>query len=95
MAEKMILQFPVQPAKRAEFTQMITGALPDTRAYAGCLAAKLWLPENSDSGVWVYEEWETRDHQAAYFNWRVETGLMDAIGPMLAGEPQVVWLKEP
>jgi quinol monooxygenase YgiN len=94
MAEKMILTFPVQPALRGQFADALTAALPDTRAFKGNLRAEMWLPENSDGAVWVYEEWEARDHQAAYFQWRVDTGLLDAIGPMLAGAPEVIWLSE-
>lgn len=95
MSEKMILRFPVQPAKRAEFVAMMTGALEETRAYDGCLAAQQYMPSNSEGDVWVWEEWESKDHQAKYFNWRIETGMVDAIGPMMAGEPEIIWLAEP
>ena len=94
MAEKMILRFPVQPAKRDEFIKMLIGVLPDTLAYEGCLSAVTYTPENSDGDVWVLEEWETRANQAAYFAWRVETGLVDAIGPFMAGAPETIWLTE-
>ena len=33
-------------------------------------------------------------HQEAYFNWRIETGFMDALAPFLSGEPRIAWLKE-
>lgn len=94
MAEKMILVFPVQPEKREEFATMLSQSLVDTRKYTGCLAAQCWLPENDDNAVWVYEEWETREDQTAYMKWRVETGMMEAIGPMLAGAPKTIWIDE-
>ena len=94
MAEKMILEIPVLSEKRDEFIALVNSVLPDTRAYDGCLRVDVWTPEDDDGILWLYEEWESREHQAAYFNWRIETGLMDAIGPFLNGEPRIAWLKE-
>ncbi|MCO4747937.1 MAG: antibiotic biosynthesis monooxygenase [Proteobacteria bacterium] len=92
MAETMILTIPVKPEKRDEFAQMMGGVLPDTRAYEGCLGVDLWLPEDNDSNVLFFERWATRANQEAYFAWRIETGLMDALAPFLAGEPVVTWM---
>jgi quinol monooxygenase YgiN len=94
MAEKMILEIPVHAEKREEFIGVLNQALTETRAYEGCLTATVWTPEDDDGKVWVYEEWETRDNQAAYFNWRIESGMMDALAPFLDGEPRVIWLIE-
>lgn len=95
MAEKMILQLPLQPDKRAGFVAMMNQSLAQTRAYDGCISAVVWVPENSDSLVWVYEEWESRQHQRAYFKWRAETGMMEKLGPLMAGKPEIIWLQEP
>jgi quinol monooxygenase YgiN len=92
MAEQMILTFPVIPEKRDEFIQMLIGALPDTRAYDGCNRADLYTSEGDDSSVNVFEDWDSRAQQQSYFDWRVQTGLLDAIGPMLQGQPTVTWL---
>ena len=94
MAEKMILEFPTQPEKRAEFVEMCQGILPETRAYDGNQSTLLWIPEDNDSIVWIYEEWETRAHQETYFAWRVETGLVDSVSAFLLGPPRVIWLTE-
>ncbi len=92
MAETVILKFPIKPERRLEFVEVLRGVLPDTRAYAGFVSIEVWLPEDSDSDVVLFERWETREHQAAYFGWRVETGLLEAIGPFMAGEPVVTWM---
>ena len=34
-----------------------------------------------------WETWETVEDYDAYFNWRVETGFMDVIGPFMAAPP--------
>jgi quinol monooxygenase YgiN len=94
MAEKMILQFSADPEKRAEFVELCIGVCPDTRAYDGNLSTLIWVPEDDESIVWIYEEWETRAHQEAYFNWRVETGLIEAVSSFLTAPPRVIWLSE-
>ena len=92
MAEKMILEVPVHPERREEFLKMLPGVLPETRAYDGNISVEVWTPEGDESSVWLYEEWENREKQAAYFNWRMETGLIDKLAPFLKGEPKVIWL---
>ncbi len=94
MAEKMILMFPVIPEKREAFIDVVNSALPDTRAYDGNQKVDVWVPEDDDGFLWLYEEWETREHQAKYFQWRLDTGLMDVLGPFLSGDPRIVWLTE-
>ena len=94
MAAKMILMFSVIPEKRNEFIELMNSVLPDTRAFKGNLKVDVWTPEDDDSQIWLYEEWETKDNQASYFKWRMETGLMDAIGPFITGDPRIAWLAE-
>jgi quinol monooxygenase YgiN len=94
VTEKMMLELSTQPEKRAEFVEMCQGILPDTRAYDGNQATRLWIPEDNDSIVWIDEEWESRAHQEVYFAWRVETGLVDAVSAFLLGPPRIIWLAE-
>ena len=92
MSNSMILEIPVVAEKRDEFIGVMKGALPDTRAYDGCLKVEMWTPEDNDGVIQLFEVWETKEHQAKYFGWRIETGLMDAIAPFLTGEPVIHWL---
>lgn len=93
MAETVLVKFPVKPEARDEFAKIMDGALPDTRKHDGCLAVMMFVPEDDPGTILLYEEWETRDHQAKYFAWRVESGMMEQIGGFLAGEPSVSWVK--
>ena len=61
-------------------------ALVDTRAYEGCDKVETFVEESTGS-VLLVELWETAGHQQAYMKWRMETGLMDAIGGFLSGAP--------
>ncbi|MFT7521705.1 MAG: quinol monooxygenase YgiN [Kiritimatiellia bacterium] len=92
MGQHVILEFAVIPEKRAEFIGMLNSVLHETLAYEGCQGVKVYSPEEDGSRLLLLEEWATKEDQVAYFNWRVETGLLEAITPFLAGEPSVTWL---
>ena len=43
------------------------------------------LISTSTKTIFLIEDWETLDHQAKYLNWRIETGLLEALDPILEG----------
>jgi len=92
--EKMIVEFPVHPETRDEFIVALNEILFDTRAYDGCMGVEVWTNQEDDDSVWLYEEWATREHQAAYLNWRTETGNTAHLGPFIKGNPRFLWLEE-
>ena len=94
MTEQLILSIPVEPARREELMELMAGTLDETKAYDGCLGVRVWLPDNDAGLLWVYEEWESREHQNKYFMWRVETGMLDVLAPFLTGPPEIIWLEE-
>ena len=59
-------------------------ALPDTRAYEGCLSVDTYIDESTNT-VHLIEDWESLDDQAKYLNWRIETGLLTNLDPILEG----------
>ena len=86
MAIMVALDFPLKDGKQAEFLELLGGALPDTRAFDGCLKVETFAEEDGKS-VLLVEEWESNKHQETYFQWRVETGLVDALAPFVSGPP--------
>ena len=92
MANSMILTIPVKPESLNDFLGAMKEALPDTRAFEGCQHVDVWSSEDEPGKVMLLEIWETKAHQEKYFAWRTESGMMDALGPLLAGEPTVTWL---
>jgi len=79
--------FPTKSEESDRFHDTLVSVLPDTRAFDGCLGVTTHRGLDDPSLVFLIEQWESRDHYLAYLQWRVETGLLDAIGPMLAAEP--------
>ena len=94
VTEKMLVEMPVNAETREEFIAALNEVLIDTRAYAGCREAAIWINEQDADKVWIYEEWQTRAHQEAYVAWRGETGNTSHLGPYLNGELRFLWLNE-
>ena len=59
-------------------------ALPDTRAFDGCRSVDTYI-EQSTNTIHLIEDWETLEHQQKYLEWRVQTGLLDMLDPLLSG----------
>jgi quinol monooxygenase YgiN len=70
----------------AKLLEVMKSALVDTRSYAGCQKVETFIDQESQN-VFLVEQWESAEHQQAYMGWRVETGFMDAVGPLLDGAP--------
>ena len=84
MKNLVIVSFPAKTESLDLLKQSMKDALPDTRAYPGCISVDTYL-EESTSTIHLIEDWETLDDQANYLNWRVQTGLLTALDPFLQG----------
>jgi quinol monooxygenase YgiN len=89
MSVTVTLLFPTKAEESDNFWNALISVLPDTRAYDGCVSVTTHRDLDDPSKVFLIEVWDSREHQQKYLAWRVETGLMDAIGPMLAGPPAI------
>ena len=84
MENLVIVSFPAKPEMLEALKNAMKKALPETRAYDGCISVDTYIDESTNT-IHLIEDWETLDHQAKYLNWRVETGLLDDLDPILAG----------
>jgi quinol monooxygenase YgiN len=83
----VIVDLPVRPDSRDELLATLKAGLKDTRAFAGCRGASLCTDPDDLALVSIVERWESLEHYLAYDAWRVETGFMALIAPLLGGEP--------
>lgn len=79
--------FPTKSEESDKFHETLVSVLHDTRAFDGCLGVTTHRGLDDPSQVLLIEQWESREKYLTYLQWRVETGLIEAIGPMLAAEP--------
>jgi len=67
----------------------IAGVIDGTRAYDGCELMTMVVNQDDPSNVLFVERWETRAKYEAYLAWRTETGSMENLVGMLAGDPVI------
>tara|TARA_B110000014_G_C20088344_1_gene569500 strand:- start:1178 stop:1468 length:291 start_codon:yes stop_codon:yes gene_type:complete len=92
MSHTVYLEFDCTESKGADFLEVLLPALSDTRAFEGCISVETFVNADAPDTVFLWEKWETRSNQEAYMQWRVETGLLDLIGPFMAGAPRIAHL---
>ncbi len=85
MSVMITLEMPVKPDMLDEYLSILKGALVETRDYKGCISVTT-LVDQETSSVLLIEEWGSTEDQQAYMEWRVETGLIEAISPFMQGQ---------
>ena len=84
MKNLVIVSFPAKEEKLDILKNAMKDALPETRAYDGCISVDTYIEESTNT-IHLIEDWESLEHQAAYLNWRVETGLLTDLDHLLEG----------
>lgn len=86
MAYVVNLVITAKPESFADLTAYMAEILPDTAKYEGAQVITCYTDPDTHT-LTVHEIWDSKDHQQAYLKWRVETGVVDKIGTMVAGPP--------
>lgn len=58
----------------------------------GCEGIETYTDQDNPDRVVLWEKWAARSNHEAYMAWRTETGMMDIIGPLVAGPPRFMYL---
>ena len=82
MKNLVIVSFPAKEGRLDDLKETLKSALPDTRSFDGCISVDTYI-EDATNTVHLIEDWESLDHQSMYLNWRIETGLLDVLEPLL------------
>lgn len=92
MSHTVMLEFSCADGKGGDFVAMLLPVLGDTRAFDGCELVETYTDADNPDTVILWEKWADRPSQEKYMQWRVENGMMEAIGPFLTGPPRIVHL---
>ena len=84
MEKLVIVSFPAKAETLNSLKEALKSALPDTRAFDGCISVDTYI-EQSTNTIHLIEDWKTLEHQQKYLEWRVQTGLLDMLDPLLDG----------
>ena len=68
-------------------------ALVETRAYDGCVSVETYVDADSPDTVVLIEERESRKQNELYMAWRIESGMVEMMTPILAAPLEIRYLK--
>lgn len=96
MSQTVHALFPCQAGKGAELLAILRSeaGLTATRAFEGCESIEAYTDADNPDDVILWEKFATRADHEAYLAWRIETGLLDALGSILASDLEVTYLDD-
>ena len=92
MSQTIHVEFPCNEGLGAGLVETLKSALVDTRAFDGWEAIEVYVEADKPDTVILWEKFATRAHHEAYLAWRVETGLLDMLAPILAEDLKITYL---
>ena len=63
--------------------------LPDTLSFEGCQEVQLYQSKESPTKMTIHAKWTSEEAQKKYMSWRMDTGALDKIIPMLSDPPNL------
>ena len=70
MKNLVIVSFPAKEGMLDDLKETLKAALPDTRSFDGCISVDTYIEDSTNT---------------VHLNWRIETGLLDVLEPLLSG----------
>ena len=94
MSQTVHAVFACNEGLGAGLVETLKSALVDTRAFDGCESIEVYVDADKPDTVILWEKFATRAHHEAYLAWRVETGLLDMLAPILAEDLTITYLDD-
>jgi quinol monooxygenase YgiN len=91
MPVTVIVNLTFRPGRVADGVAELKRILPDTRSFDGIASLDVVRDQADPDRVALIEQWQARENQERYMDWRNETGTLVALGEMLAGPPEVTY----
>lgn len=85
MSVIVIANLSVKEESVEEFKKYLIEILPDTRSFEGCQGVQLYENKESLTKFVIHSKWNSEEAQKKYIAWRMETGSLDKLTPMLSG----------
>ena len=96
MSQTVHVVFSCQAGKGADFLALMESdqGLVATRAFEGCESIETYTDADNPDTIVLWEKFATRANHEAYLAWRIETGMLDMLGSILASDLQVTYLDD-
>jgi quinol monooxygenase YgiN len=92
MSHTVVLELTFNPGAGESVIPMIVASLTETRAYQGAELIEPYVDADNPDRLVIWEKWATKADQESYLAWRVETGMNEALAPVLAEPPRFLHL---
>ena len=92
MSVVVFVNLPTKAGQADKLVSLLDELVPGTRAYEGCQEIYLYKNQDDPDNVVMLERWDSRQHYEKYLAWRTETGALDEIGQLLAGDLTIRFL---
>lgn len=94
MSQTTHVVFACQAGKGADLLAILGSdqGLVATRAFEGCESVEVYTDADNPDTIVLWEKFATRADHEAYLGWRIETGMIDMLGSILASDLQVTYL---
>ena len=96
MSQTVHALFPCQAGKGVALLAILRSeqGLTATRAFEGCESIEAYTDADNPDNIVLWEKFATRADHEAYLAWRIETGMIDMLGSILASDLQVTYLDD-
>lgn len=82
-----IVELHIDVTKADDAKTAIREMLSETRSFDGCERVDVLVDQDDPGHLRLYEVWETKEHNAAYSQWRRGPGRSTSLGPLLTTTP--------
>ena len=90
MAITSIVTLKLKPEFVAQAEHAVRTSLELARGFEGNLGIDVLVDQSDETRWLLVERWESEEADSAYRAYRAENGITSALGPLLAGSPEVV-----
>ena len=87
MPVTVLYELRVKPEAVSAARDVMSRALPDTRAFAGNLRTDVLVDQDDEAHWVIYELWDTVEHDEAYRKFRAGEAKVTELPPLLAAPP--------
>ena len=89
MSVIVLVNLDVKEESVEELKKYLKEILPDTRSFEGCQGVQVYESKESPTKMTIHTKWTSEEAQKKYMSWRIDTGALDKLMPMLSEQPNL------
>ena len=89
MSVIVLVNLDVKEESVEELKKYFKEILPDTRSFEGCQGVQFYQNKESPTKMTIHSKWDSEEAQKKYMSWRIDTGALDKVMPMLDDHPNL------